>query len=41
MTREVAVLAALLVAMVLVLALTLHLVRRRDRGAGLLRHGPP
>ncbi|HWJ10972.1 MAG TPA: hypothetical protein VNS46_16445 [Nocardioides sp.] len=41
MTRELAVLTALPIAMVIVIALTLHAVRRRDRGAGLLRHGPP
>lgn len=41
MTTELAVFTALPIAMVIVLALALHVVRRRDRRAGLLRHGPP
>lgn len=41
MSPELAVLTVLVVAMLIVLAIALHVVRRRDRGAGLLRHGPP
>lgn len=41
MTHELGLLGFLAIAMVIVLALALHVVRRRDRGAGLFRNPPP